>query len=240
MKPTAATGTTTVGGVQPGDMRVEVRHDDAHPTLAVGLGSGESITAEAGAMMTVDDGVDVRGPEDGVGDVVDRRVSDRTPVRVVEFRAERAGEVTLAPPLPGEIVRVPVGERPVYVVQSGSFVAAQDGVKLRATADTEHTLRGEELSFLQLVGSGAGFLAGYGGIEARSLDRGETVTADAGHVVAFARVSHELETVEGLKSAVFDDEGVVSRFTGPGRVWLQTRSHDAHLAWLQPQLDTLS
>ncbi|MFB6082585.1 MAG: TIGR00266 family protein [Halanaeroarchaeum sp.] len=222
-------------------MRAEVRHGDtSHPTLAIGLGSGETITAEAGAMMTLGDGIRVRRPDEGgISDAVHKRVSDRTPVRVVAFSAEGTGEVTLAPPLPGDIVRVAVGEKPVYVVQSGSFLAAQDGVKLRVAADSDQTLRGEELSFLQLVGSGAGFLAAYGAIEARSLNRGDTLTVDAGHVVAFAGVDHDLETVEGLKSAVFEEEGVVSRFTGPGRVWLQTRSHDSYLSWLQPQLANL-
>ncbi|MFB6133702.1 MAG: TIGR00266 family protein [Halanaeroarchaeum sp.] len=222
-------------------MRAELRHQEAQPTLIVGLGSGEAITAEAGTMMTVGDGVTMLRPEDGdVLASIRERLSDRTPIRVVRFVAETAGEVSLAPPLPGQIVRISASETPVYVVQSGSFVAAHDDVDLRSTADSEHTLRGEELSFLHLVGSGPAFLAGYGGIETRTLSRGDRLTANAGHVIAFTGVSHELETVDGLKSAVFDDEGVVSRFRGPGTVWLQTRSHDAHLAWLQPQLSELS
>ncbi|MFW6265411.1 MAG: TIGR00266 family protein [Halanaeroarchaeum sp.] len=222
-------------------MRAEVRHGDTHPTLVIGLGSGDAITAEAGTMMIVGEGVTMQRPEKGgVLDSIRKRLSDRTPIRVVRYVAETAGEVTLAPPLPGEIVRIPVTEDPLYVVQAGSFVAAHDDVELRSTADSEHTLRGEELSFLQLVGSGPAFLAGYGAVERRTLNRGDRLTVDAGHVIAFTGVAHELETVEGLKSAVFDDEGVVSRFTGPGRVWLQTRSHDSHLAWLQPQLEELT
>ncbi|AKH96883.1 TIGR00266 family protein [Halanaeroarchaeum sulfurireducens] len=221
-------------------MRVEVRHEDSHPILVIGLGSGDAITAEAGTMMTVGDGVTMQQPEEGgVLDSIRKRLSDRTPIRVARFVAETAGEVMLSPPLPGDIVRVPVGDDPINVVQAGSFVAAHDNVSLRSTSSREHTLRGEELSFLQLTGSGSAFLAGYGAIETRSLNRGDRLTADAGHVIAFTGVSHELETVKGLKSAVFEDEGVVSRFRGPGTVWLQTRSHDSHLAWLQPQLAEL-
>lgn len=222
-------------------MRAEVRHKGSYPTLVVGLGSGEAITAEAGTMMTVGDGVTMQRPEKGgILDSVRKRLADRTPIRVVRYVAETAGELSLSPPLPGEVVRVSVSETPIYVVQSGSFLAAHDDVDLRTTSDREHVLRGEELNFLQLVGTGPAFLAGYGAVEQRTLRRGDRLTADAGHVIAFTGVSHELETVEGLKSAVFDEEGVVSRFVGPGRVWLQTRSHDSHLAWLQPQLDKLA
>ncbi|MFB6132746.1 MAG: TIGR00266 family protein [Halanaeroarchaeum sp.] len=222
-------------------MRAEIRHGDSYPTLVIGLGSGDAITAEAGTMMTVGDGVTMQQPEEGgVLDSIRKRLSDRTPIRVVRFVAETAGEVTLAPPLPGEIGRIPITDQPVYVVQAGSFVAAHDEVSLRSTSDREHTLRGEELSFLQLVGSGPAFVTGHGAVERRTLNRGDQLTVDAGHVIAFTGVSHELETVEGLKSAVFDDEGVVSRFRGPGRVWLQTRSHDSLLAWLQPQLAQLT
>ena len=222
-------------------MRAEIRHGDTHPTLVIGLGSGDAVTAEAGTMMAVGDGVTMQRPEEGgVLDSIRKRISDRTPIRVVRYVAETAGEVTLAPPLPGDIVRISVPEDPLYVVQAGSFVAAHDDVSLRSTSDGEQTLRGEELSFLQLVGSGSAFIAGYGAVERRTLNRGDQLTADAGHVIAFTGVSHELETVQGLKSAVFDDEGVVSRFRGPGRVWLQTRSHDSLLAWLQPQLEELT
>lgn len=220
-------------------MRTDVRHADDHPALVLALGRGESVAAAAGAMMTVDDGIRVRRPEDGgIRDAAGNR-TDRTPVEVVEFVARRNGEVTLAPPLPGDIARVAVGEHPVFVVQAGSFLAAQEGVNLRTTADPDQSLRGGGLSLLQMVGSGAAFLAGYGAVEGRSLDDGERQTADAGHVVAFSRVDLDLETVEGLRSAVFEDEGVIARFTGPGRVWLQTRSHDAYLAWLRPQLANL-
>ncbi|MFB6094675.1 MAG: TIGR00266 family protein [Halanaeroarchaeum sp.] len=222
-------------------MRAEIRHADAEPTLVVGLGSGDAITAEAGTLVTVGEGVTMQRPEEGgVLDSIRKRLSDRTPVRVVRFVAETAGEVTLAPPLPGEIARIAIPEDPLYVVQAGSFLAAHDEVDLQSATDGGPTLRGEQLSFLQLRGTGPAFIAGYGAVEERRLNRGDRLTADAGHVIAFTGVSHELETVAGLKSAVFEDEGVVSRFRGPGRVWLQSRSHDAHLAWLQPQLAELS
>ena len=222
-------------------MRSDIRHAENHPLLVVGLNSGEALTAEAGAMVTTAGGVEIEtmGRErSGVLSSL-RRSTQRETVRMVRFVAEGgSGQVSLAPPLPGDILRTVVRDRSIFVVQAGSFLGAHEDVVLNTTADTEQTLRGNEgLSYLELTGTGPAFLAGYGAVEERSLGSSDTLTVDTGHVVAFTGdVSYELETVEGLKSNVFQDEAVISHFEGPGNVWIQTRSHEAHLAWLRPHV----
>jgi len=42
--------------------------------------------------------------------------------------------------------------------------------------------------------------------------------------------------VGGLKSTLFSGEGLVCRLTGPGKILIQSRSTDAFLSWLIPQL----
>ena len=223
-------------------MRSEIRHEETHPLLAVGLDRGEALTAEAGAMVTTAGGIEIeatRGESSGMLSSLRRGTSSREAVRVVRFVAENgSGQVTLAPPLPGDIVRTMIRDEPVFVVQSGSFLGAAETVTVDATADTDQPLRGDEgLSFLRLAGSGPAFLAGYGAVESRRLDRSDSVTVNTGNVVAFTgEVTYDLETVEGLKSNVFQDEAVISRFQGPGQVWIQTRSHEAYLAWLRPHV----
>lgn len=221
-------------------MRSDVRHPENHPLLVVGLDRGEAITAEAGTMVTTAGGIEIEATEresSGVLSSLRRATAQREAVSVVRFVADGgSGQVTLAPPLPGDIVRTMVREESVYVVQAGSFLGTHEDVILNSTADTQQPLRGDEgLSFLELSGSGPAFLAGYGAVENHSLGSGETLTVDTGHVVAFTGgVSYDLETVAGLKSNVFQDEAVISHFQGPGNVWIQTRSHETHLAWLKP------
>ena len=56
-------------------------------------------------------------------------------------------------------------------------------------------------------------------------------------MVAFDEgVNYKIKKVGGLKSTLFSGEGLVCTYTGPGRVFLQTRSEDAFLAWLIPHL----
>lgn len=224
-------------------MRSDIRHAENHPLLVVGLNRGEALTAEAGAMVTTAGGVEIearRGQDrTGVLSSLRRATDQRESVRLVRFVAENSsGQVTLAPPLPGDIIRTMVRDRSVFVVQAGSFLGAAESVVIDSTADTQQTLRGDEgLSFLELSGSGAAFLAGYGAVEKRTLSPSDSITVDTGHVVAFTGdASYDLETVEGLKSNVFQDEAVISHFQGPGSVWIQTRSHEAYLAWLRPHV----
>ena len=58
----------------------------------------------------------------------------------------------------------------------------------------------------------------------------------AQHQPAGGGGSHHANSVGGVKSTLFSGEGLVCTFTGPGRVFLQTRSEDSFLAWLIPHL----
>jgi uncharacterized protein (AIM24 family) len=61
---------------------------------------------------------------------------------------------------------------------------------------------------------------------------------DTGHLVAIDEgIGFTVRAVGGLKSTLFSGEGLVVDLTGPGRVLLQTRSTDAFLTWLMPQVE---
>jgi len=147
--------------------------------------------------------------------------------------------VRLAPALPGDVVRYDMADERL-LVQSGSFLAVDDAIELDTAFGGAKTFFGSEgLFLLELVGTGPAFLSSYGAIHAVDLDDGERYTVDTGHVVAFEDTADfTVDRVGGLKSTLFSGEGLVCRFSGPGRVWIQTRSQDAFLAWLIPQLPT--
>ena len=61
------------------------------------------------------------------------------------------------------------------------------------------------------------------------------------HLVAFEpSVQWEVTKVGGLKSLVFSGEGLVCRFSGQGKLWLQTRSFDAFIGQITPYLQRAS
>lgn len=60
---------------------------------------------------------------------------------------------------------------------------------------------------------------------------------DSGHLVAFTDgIGFSVRRVGGWKSTLFSGEGLVVDLTGPGTVLMQTRSQDAFLTWLMPQV----
>jgi uncharacterized protein (AIM24 family) len=69
------------------------------------------------------------------------------------------------------------------------------------------------------------------------LGPGQGYTVDTGHLVAFTEgVGFNVRRIGGLKSTLFSGEGLVVDLTGPGKVFMQTRSEDAFLSWLVPKL----
>jgi uncharacterized protein (AIM24 family) len=80
-------------------------------------------------------------------------------------------------------------------------------------------------------------VSSYGAIHQVEVPAGETYTVDTGHVVAFdAGMSYQVRKAGSWKSSIFGGEGLVLEFMGPGQLFLQTRSQQAFLGWLIPQL----
>ena len=70
---------------------------------------------------------------------------------------------------------------------------------------------------------------------------GETMTLDTGHVVAFDdTVQFKVRKAGSWKTTILGNEGLVTDFTGPGRVWLQTRSSTDFITWIAEKLPPAS
>ena len=219
-------------------MDATIDHRPSYALLTVDLEAGEAIRAEAGAMVGHDDGIEIEtGASGGLLGSLKRSVLGGESFFQNTFQAREAGSVSLAPPLPGDVVRHDLDDETVHV-QSGSYLAADVDVEVDTTFGGAKTFFGSEgLFLLSLSGTGATFLASYGAIQEVDLDPGQRYVVDTGHVVAFeASADFDVRRVGGLKSTLFSGEGLVCSFEGPGRIWLQSRSQDAFLAWLIPQL----
>jgi uncharacterized protein (TIGR00266 family) len=96
---------------------------------------------------------------------------------------------------------------------------------------------GEGLFVLRCSGAGDMLVSSYGAIVDRQLQPGEVLTVDTGHIVAFDEgVTYAVRKAGSWKSTVLGAEGLVTDFTGPGRVLLQTRSPQDLIGWLTANL----
>ena len=102
------------------------------------------------------------------------------------FRAEEAGEVTLAPALPGDIVALELTGGTTLLVQSGSFLAATEGVDVDTKwGGGKSFFSSEGLFLLRCTGQGTIWVSSYGAIHPIDLAVGEPYVVDTGHMVAF-------------------------------------------------------
>ncbi len=219
-------------------MHYEILYGPSYSLARVSLDAGEEILAESGAMVSMSSGIEMQtSVKGGLLSGLKRSVLGGESFFVNTFTATAPGEVTFAPPLPGDVRGMELTGGTLFV-QSTSYLASSAGV----TVDTKWSgakgfFSKEGLILLKVSGRGQLFISSYGAIHEVELAAGQTYTLDNGHMVAFDEsVSYQVRRVGGMKSTLFSGEGLVCTFTGPGRLLMQTRSEDSFLAWLIPHL----
>ena len=221
-------------------MRSEILYGPAFATARLTLSGGETVRAEAGAMVAMSTGLAMQtSTQGGVMKGLRRAVLGGESFFMNTFTAPAGGaELYVAPPLPGDVVAWPV--RGTLFVQSGSFLASSADVEVDTSWGGARTFFSREgLFILRVSGQGDVVLSSYGAILTRTLGPGEAHTIDTGHVVAFDEsIQYNVMKAGNWKTTVLGGEGLVTRFVGPGRLWLQTRNPSDFLAWLIPKLPT--
>ena len=219
-------------------MEHEVLYRPSYALLKIELAQGESVSAEAGAMVSMSSGIAMETKaRGGVFSALKRSVLGGESFFINTFRADEPGEVTFAPPLPGDIYAAELTGTTLYA-QSGSYIASSPDVHIDTKWGGAKTFFSKEgLFLLKLSGSGHVFLSSYGAIHQVELAPGQQYIVDTGHMVAFDEsVQYNVKAAGGIKSTLFSGEGLVCRLTGPGRIMIQSRSTDAFLSWLIPKL----
>ncbi len=219
-------------------MQTEIMYGPAYAAAKLTLTAGETVRAEAGAMLAMSPAVAMEtSTQGGVLKGLRRSILGGESFFMNTFTAQADGaELWLAPALAGDIVAWPLNG--TLFVQSGSYLASSAGVEVDSNWGGAKTFFSREgLFMLRVSGQGDVVLSSYGAIHAIDLQPGQTYTVDTGHMVAWTEgVNYSVRKVGSWKSTFFSGEGLVCDLTGPGRIYLQTRSQDAFLGWLIPKL----
>jgi uncharacterized protein (TIGR00266 family) len=220
-------------------MQTEILYRPAYAMARVHLDPNEEIQVEAGAMVSMSSDIAIETQaRGGLIKSLARSMLGGESFFINTYRAARGGgTMTLAPALPGDMFELDM-KGDSLLVQSGSYVASSGSVEVDTRWGGGKTFFASEgLVLLHASGSGPLILSSYGAIDDVSLGDGERLTIDTGHLVAFSeRIGFNVRSIGGMKSTLFSGEGLVVDLSGPGRVLMQTRSQDAFLAWLIPQL----
>jgi uncharacterized protein (TIGR00266 family) len=225
-------------------VQIEVRHRPAYALAVVTLASGETVVGEAGALVSRDTHVQIetsagakgQGLVAGLFSGLKRMVAGESFFQNRYTAEGRPGEVTFAPALVGDIATHELTGGTMYL-QSTAYLCAPPAVAIDASWGGARSFFGGE-GFILVKASGTGPIAfnAFGAMKAIDVD-GEFIV-DTGHVVAFEDGLQFRVTRfgGGWKSFIFGGEGLVCRFSGKGRLWIQTRNPVEFGKTLGPQL----
>lgn len=215
-------------------------YGDDMQCVEIELDPSESVIAEAGGMMMMEDGIDM---ETIFGDGVEqsggffgklvgagKRVLTGESLFMTVFTNKGVGKrkVSFAAPYPGKIIPIDLSEQGGKVIcQKDAFLCAAKGVSIGI--DFQRKLGagffgGEGFIMQKLEGDGLAFLHAGGTIIKKELEPGERLRIDTGCLVALSKdVDYDIEYVGKVKTAFFGGEGLFfATVRGPGTVWIQT------------------
>jgi uncharacterized protein (TIGR00266 family) len=219
----------------------EILHQPAFALAIVRLGAEQSILAEAGAMVSMSANVELQSQmKGGLMGALKRAVGGESAF-VSTFTARGGpGEVTFAPGSPGDIAAVELGNQMFYV-QSSSYLAGDASLVVDTRwGGAKSFFGGEGLFVLQVSGTGLLLLSSFGAIHRKRLAAGERYVVDTGHLVAWEGTTQYTlrKAASGFFRSMVSGEGVVSEFTGPGELLIQTRNLAAFAGLLKPFFPT--
>ncbi len=198
--------------------------------VEVELDPGEGVRAEVGAMLYMEEGIQMQTSTGGGIFAGFKRMLTGAGFFISNFVNQGSGKqhVGFSAPFPGKIVPLELaklgGE---FICQKHAFLCAASGTEIEVafTKKLGAGLFGGEGFILQrLQGDGLAFLHAGGTILRRELVAGERLRVDTGCIVGFApSVDYDIQFVGGFQNALFGGEGLfLATLSGPGLVFLQS------------------
>ena len=198
--------------------------------VEIELDPGEGVRAEVGAMMYMEDGIEMQtSTGGGLFKGFKRMITGESFfITTFLFQGSGKGHVSFGAPYPGKIIPVELNNfGGQFLCQKDAFLCAASGVEIEIafTKKLGAGLFGGEGFILQrLAGDGRAFIHAGGTIIKKELKQGERLRVDTGCLVAFApTVEYDIQFVGGFKNALFGGEGLfLAVLRGPGTVYLQS------------------
>lgn len=208
--------------------------------LEVELDPNETVIAEAGAMVYMDEAIafetkmgDGSEPDQGLmGKIFSAgsRLLTGESLFMTHFThrgSHGKSRVAFSAPYPGTILPLDLRTLPQgLIVQKDGFLAAARGTKVSVHFNRRlgaGFFGGEGFILQKLTGDGKAFIHAGGTIIEKQLNN-ELLRVDTGCVVAFEPgIDFDIVRAGGLKSMIFGGEGLMlATLRGTGRVWIQS------------------
>ena len=230
-------------------MNYQILYQPSFSLAVVSLERNEQVMAESGAMVSMSPTIrmEARMSSGGPLGAIKSAVGGESMFRTTYTAESGPGEVTFAPSALGDIMATEMKGAKLFV-QPGSYLAGDPRLTIGIQGSMRGMLSGEGLFLLTVQGSGLLLLSSFGAIHSKTLASGEEYIVDTGHIVAFEEsVAYRLEKaagrtqgfggfLKGMVQSALSGEGLVCRYRGPGRIYIQTRQLPGFARQLLPFL----
>ncbi len=216
-------------------------HGEELQFVEIELDPTETAIAESGAMMMMDDGIQMQTifgdgsaqqPTGFLGKLMSagKRVLTGESLFMTAFTNEAQGKkkVSFAAPYTGKIIPLDLQLLGgTIIAQKDAFLCAAKGISVGIHFQRKlgvGIFGGEGFIMQKIEGDGFAFLHAGGFIVERELKAGEILKIDTGCVVAYTpETQFDIEFVRGVKNFMFGGEGLFfAKLQGPGKVWIQS------------------
>ena len=224
-------------------MRYEIKGETL-PVVICHLEGGEQMVNEGGSMAWMSPNMKMETTTNGgLGKVFGRMFSGEKLFLNRYTAMGGNGMIAFASSFPGDIRAFEIGPGRELVVQKSGFLASEAGVQLSVFFQKKASagfFGGEGFIMQRLSGQGIAFAEFDGHVVEYDLAPGQSMVVDTGYLAAMdATCSMEIQSVPGVKNAVFGGEGLFNTVvTGPGRIYLQTMPISTVAGAIRPFIPT--
>jgi len=214
-------------------MEYSILHGPVFSVLEVRMNQGELVVAQPDSMLSMTSGLQLSASvgRRGKGNKWisgAKNLLGGESMFTAEFLAKRDEQVlTLAPSVQGDILCLQLSEQAGFYISRGGYLANIGDCQLQIEyGGMKGVMSKKGLFLLHAIGTGTVFCQTYGAIIERELAEGEKFFLDNRYAVAFSdTVTYQLvKATESVKDSIMSGEGLINRYTGPGKVFYQTRA----------------
>lgn len=197
--------------------------------LMIQINRGQAFYSETGSLSWMTEAIkmDTNLGGGGLFGALGRMVTGES-LFVVNYTAESDRQLaTFSSEFPGKIIPLHLAQGQSIIAQKDALLVAEKTVTMSIALQRRlgaGLFGGEGFILQRFDGPGTLFAALDGEIVEYTLQTGQRLLVDTGHLAMFEpSVSYDIQVVKGIRNLLFGGEGLFFvSLTGPGRVWLQT------------------
>ena len=224
--------------VKNNEIAYEITHAPAYASLRLCLQPNQTVFVESGGMAAMDSCINMKSKvQGGLMKGLGRMLGGES-LFLSEFTAVGTGDLYISPGVPGDIQHYYI-DGTGLMIQSSGFVASSTTVEIDSKFQGfKGFFSGEALFLIKTTGRGDIWFSSYGAIVEIPI-AGDYIV-DTGYIVAFEdTLNYSVEMLgglsfKGLRTGILGGEGLVCRFSGNGRLWVQSRKLSTLINFLNP------